>query len=126
MLNPADRDAFTRAIDLQLRRGGERERQIRAMLQSDPWDEVGKFAAYSLQTYHLRLKPWQWPPCWCEADDRDAAGEEQKCISRAAGIVRRLEAVGLTRYEPDPIAALEQAEAARRDAQLAERAAASS
>ena len=125
-LSRAEYDALGRAIELQLRRGGEHERQLRAMLQNDPWEEVGKFASYSLQTHHLRLRPWQWPPCWCDADDHDAPGEEQKCISRAASIVRRLEACGLSRYEPDPIVALERVEDAHRDAQSAERTTASS
>jgi hypothetical protein len=46
-----------RAIEELRRKGGEDQRQIEAMLASQPWEEVGAFAAYSCQDDNLQLEP---------------------------------------------------------------------
>jgi hypothetical protein len=58
-----DRAAMRRAIEEVRGKGGEDLRQIEAMLASQPWEEVGAFAAYSCQDGNLQLEPWQVPPC---------------------------------------------------------------
>jgi hypothetical protein len=115
-LSRIDREAMARAIAQLRRRGGEDARQIERMLQDRPWREVGAFASYSCQDKALHLKPWQTPPCWLRS-----AGAIRAALAtpppdlgheRAAGeLVRRLLAVGLSRYEPDVPGALERAEA---------------
>jgi hypothetical protein len=47
----------------------------------------------------LRLKPWQEPPCVVSEDglERDHAAQK---------LVRRMPVVGVSRYDPDPLAAL--------------------
>ena len=38
--------------------------QVMGMLQQESWLSVAMFCSYHQQMEHLRLKPWQWPPCW--------------------------------------------------------------
>jgi hypothetical protein len=61
------------------------------------------------------LKPWEFPPIWI--DDISATLKEppeSKDRHRAAKLLQRLLAAGLSRYEPDPLAALERVEAERK------------
>jgi hypothetical protein len=64
------------------------------------------FAAYSLQCDALNLKPWQSPPM--DAGD-DKPRDESPVAGRVAAweLRRRLIAAGLSKFEPDPIRALE-------------------
>jgi hypothetical protein len=114
-ISRVDRDAMKRAIEELRRGGGEDARQIEAKLASEPLDDVGRFAAYSCQDKNLKLQPWQVPPCWLRTDrDVEAALSTPHDHSgrRAAGeIVQRLLGAGLSRYEPNPPAALARVEA---------------
>ncbi len=116
-LTRRDREAMARAIEQLRQQGGEDARQIEDKLARDPWEKVGSFASYSRQDTNLCLKPWQVPPCWLRtSDDLKAALAMPNDHSgrRAAGeLVRRLLDAGLSRYEPDPIGALERVEAQR-------------
>jgi hypothetical protein len=116
-LSRIDRQAMARAIEQMRRRGGEDARQIEDMLARRPWHEVGSFASYSCQDKALQLKPWQTPPCWLrtDADVRAAAAAPLPDLGgqrAAATLVRQLLSYGLSRYEPDPIRAIERASAA--------------
>ena len=82
--------------------------QIDRQLDSRPWEEVGAFAAYSCQMKSLRLKSWELPPCEVRVDNTDP-----EC-AYAAKLLRRLLAAGLSRYEPDPVSALQAVEARAR------------
>jgi hypothetical protein len=118
-LSPVDRTAMERAIEMLRRRGGQDAQQIEDKLARDPWERVGEFAAYACQDSALHLKPWQWPPCWLRTDDAveralAAPALDPKGLRVAGDLVRRLLAAGLSRYEPDPIAALERIERKRR------------
>jgi hypothetical protein len=113
----ADADAFERAIQSALKRETEAERmQVERMLERDPWEQVGEFCAYGCQCRNLKLRPWQWPPCWCEPGDRDPPGGGHRGITKAARLVERLYAVGLSKFEPDPLGQLAKAEAAAKKA----------
>jgi hypothetical protein len=117
-LSPLDRDALTRAIEIVRSRGAPAARQqIENFLQEQPWPEVAKFAAYGCQRRALRLKLWQPVPYYIndieatlEAGDDGIRGQYQ-----AARLLQRMLDAGLSRYEPDPVAALEAA-ASRRTA----------
>jgi hypothetical protein len=76
-----------------------RAEQLDDKLRSEPWAEVAEFAAHVCQCRTLHLKPWELPPSSFDARDDDPGAE----------LLRRLLAAGLSRYEPDPIAALERA-----------------
>jgi hypothetical protein len=104
-LSAADRDAMTRAIVIaneyqhkhdRLRDG---ETQIECKLKVD-WIEAGESAAYSCQVRVLGLKPWQSPPCYGDAQPGHDGHAD------AAVLLKRLLDAGLSRWEPDPVAAL--------------------
>jgi hypothetical protein len=95
-LEPVDADALRRCLDL-MAADPEWSEFIASKLRNSTWFEAASFAAYSLQADALGLRPWQTPPAM--------AGDPA-----AAALVRRLRAAGLSRYEPDPLAALAKAE----------------
>jgi hypothetical protein len=112
-LSRVDREALTRAIVVARSESPDRAEQIDEKLKEDPWLEVAEFAAYVAQNNTLHLKSQQIPPCWIDdpyGDDdlaRDLFGLGGTVEARA--LCRRLLEAGLSRYEPDPIAALEKA-----------------
>jgi hypothetical protein len=97
-LDAADRDALERCMGIAKR---DRAEQLEGKLvQGDSWIEVAEFASYSCQIRALNLKPWQSPPCTEDEDDptpRDRA---------AQALLRRMLRAGVSRYDPDPLAAL--------------------
>jgi hypothetical protein len=100
MLEPKDRAALEQAWIIA-RRDPDRAEQLDGMLKSEKsWFKVATFAAGSVQHKTLRLKVWQLPPCECwehDPDERDKDGQR---------LLRRMLAAGLSRFEPDPLAAL--------------------
>jgi hypothetical protein len=111
-LRAIDREALERAIAIDRQRDLATRQQIDEKLEREPWREVAEFAAYGCQCTALHLKPWQPPPCWAHPDDGD--GEYGPVMGRraAAELLRRLLAAGLSRYEPDPVKALDRVERA--------------
>ena len=102
-LSAADRDALTRALEKARANddpGGAE--QIERMLKKDDWFKVATFAAYCCQVRALGLKPWQPPPAYGHIP---MANNEH---ADAAALLKRLFDAGLSRYEPDPIGALEE------------------
>jgi hypothetical protein len=114
-ISRVDRDAMKRAIEELRRGGGEDARQIEQKLRDEPWEDVGRFAAYSCQDKNLKLQPWQVPPCWLRTDrDVEAAlsmPHDHSGRREAGELVQRLLAAGLSRDEPDPLGALARVEA---------------
>src|SRR5262249_25615653 len=97
----ADRDALERAMQIA-RRDPSRAQQLDEKLQDESWDEVAAFAAYVCQNRALHLKPWQSPPSSVAEDDPDEDDEDAQML------LRRMLAAGVSRYDPDPLAALKQ------------------
>jgi hypothetical protein len=107
-----DRQALTLAIETARKQSAADQQQIDDKLSREPWLAVAVFAAHGCQERALRLKPWQcWPPCALEPDDVDTPGLEHRAIRRSAALLRRMLALGISRWHPDPIAAIERAEA---------------
>jgi len=74
--------------------------------------------AYRLQTKNLHLKPWQIRPM--DIDDPDNPDEGRGPARaqldgryEAAALLKRMLAAGVSRYHPDPMAAIEEAERER-------------
>ena len=110
-MKKVDREALTRAIAMVRLQSPKRCKQIDAKLKGEPWEEVGRFAAYSCQCRNLKLRSWQYPPCWM--GDAEPDGDPQGYgLQSAWKLRRRLIAFGLSAYEPDPLAALDAAEQA--------------
>jgi hypothetical protein len=107
-----DEEALERAIVLAREESPGRARQIDNMVERDWWG-AARFASYCSQCNSLHLPPWQSPPCWI------GLGEIEGVIARgddgasgrfqAAVLLRRLLQARLSRYEPDPLGALERA-----------------
>jgi len=113
-LSDLDRDALERAIATDRARNAACRQQIDDKLRREPWLEVARLAADRCQEIAVCLPPWQcWPPCRVQPDDMDRAGYQHRGISQSAALLRRMLAAGLSRYEPDPVRALEAAEANR-------------
>ena len=81
---------------------------LRRNLKDEPRDEVAEFAAYSCQVHALCLKPWQDTPCHADEDDPHPRDKD------AQRFLRKMLAAGISRYEPDPMAALERLSARSR------------
>lgn len=105
-LSPVDRDALERSLQLALASDepGRRD-QIKRKLKKDDWIEAAETAAYGCQRRVLGLKPWQSPPCYGDA----FPGHDGH--ANAAVLLRKLLDAGLSRWEPDPVAALAAIEA---------------
>lgn len=98
-LDPVDRDALTRAMEIAAR-DPDRAEQLQEMLAKQPWVEVAEFAAYVCQCRALGLKPGDEPPCAADPDDPDDRSPGARLL------LRKMLHAGVSRYEPDPAAAL--------------------
>lgn len=91
--------------------------QIKALMRRDGWPRAAVFAASCCQSDVLDLKPWQIPPCHILNADNpdDGLGPDQPGPAsdgrhQAAQLLRRMLALGVSKYHPDPLAAIEAAE----------------
>jgi hypothetical protein len=113
-LTDADRQALILVIETARKHSRADQQQIDDKLSREPWLTVAVFAAHGCQDWSLRLKPWQcWPPCAVGVDDDDAPGLEQRGIRSSAALLRRMLLLGISRWHPNPIAAIEASEAER-------------
>lgn len=101
-VNAVDRDALERAMQIA-QRDPLRAAQLQSKLKDEPWIEVAEFASYSCQIHALNLKPWESPPCHADEDDPDPQDKA------AQYLLRQMLAAGVSRFDPDPLAALEHA-----------------
>ena len=109
-LHPVDRSALERAIEIAKGESPGRARQIADKLKHESWNAVGMFAASCCQDRALQTRPWELAPVSVDEDDPIPDGDDHRRTGRAIKLLRRLLAAGLSRYEPDPIAALERVE----------------
>jgi hypothetical protein len=113
-LTAIDYAALTRAMTLARGESAARFAQIDAMAASGPWEEVAKFASYCCQTSALNLMPWQNPPMYTSLVDLDKPFGDTRGSRESAELLKRLLDAGLSKFEPDPLRALELAEAKAR------------
>jgi hypothetical protein len=111
-LTATDREAMERAIATVRSRSESERAHIDHIVAQDGWERGALYAAYDCQDAALKLKPWQAPPCWLRTDFDVAealasSGNDVHGWRRAARLLRKLERAGLSRFEPDPLAALE-------------------
>lgn len=83
--------------------------QIKAKLASEPWADVARFAASSEQIDTLNLKPWQAPPSHIDDPEAVIALGTSHPDYKAAKLLQRMLARGVSRFAPDPLAAIEAA-----------------
>lgn len=105
-----DHDALELAIK-RARASNKRTReQIYYMLAHRPWIDVARFASCHCQYDALRLAPWQYAPCELP-DDYDPAIDNDPDLGRreAAQLLRQMLDLGISRWHPNPLEAIEQA-----------------
>ena len=69
------------------------------MLATRPWIDVAQFAAYACQCKNLHLKPCERPPCRMNSNGNH----------EAAHLLRQMLDLGISRWHPDPLAAIKAA-----------------
>jgi hypothetical protein len=110
-LTDADRRALQLAIDLA--RADPSCGDVDDQISRDGWLEVGKNYAYSLQMDNLHLRPWQYPPCWLldflRLDDPDPDPPDIDGIVAGKRLLRQMLALDVSRFHPDPQAAIAEA-----------------
>jgi hypothetical protein len=102
-----DRDALRRALMAARAESPSRARQIDEKLKTESWVKVAEFAAFCAQCRALQLKPWQCPPCDSDDEIDGRYGGKPAEVS----LRRKMLALRLSPFEPDPLAAIERAEA---------------
>jgi hypothetical protein len=102
-----DRAAMQLAIEM-MRADPEQRGQLDHVRNNQSEQEAGLFAVGFLQVKNLRLKPWEAPP----VDSRDGAPSDCYGARPAEIELRaRMKRAGVSRFHPDPLAALAAAEA---------------
>ena len=112
-LHPVDRSALERAIEITKTESPARARQIADKLKTESWRAVAEFAASCCQHRALATRPWELAPVSVDEDDPIPDGDDHRRTGRAIKLLRRLLAAGLSRFEPQPLAALEKIAAAK-------------
>jgi hypothetical protein len=90
-----DQAALAEALVI-VRRHPKRNLELAELMVERGWEGAAAVAAYDCQCRALHLPPWELPPC--------AAGTRGK--DRAARLLRRMLRRGVSRYHPNPLAAL--------------------
>jgi hypothetical protein len=112
-ISAVDQDAFERALAIMLRhRELGRDFKRRLDERRVPWADIARHAALSCQTQAMGLKPWQVAPCEVEINQIDPPGDEHRRTRHASLTLERLLDAKLSRWEPDPPAALARVERA--------------
>ena len=86
------------------------------MLAEREWDEVAHFCSYHRQYQALNLLPWQSPPAWIGDPDEDLSRPQHRTEGRheAALLTKKMLALGISRYHPDPVGAIQAAQKTKR------------
>jgi hypothetical protein len=106
-----DRRAMELAIEMA-RADSEKQRwEIDDMLRTQPWQQVAEFAVWRCQDRSLKLRPWECPPFLTRnvEDPSDCWGHRPQEVA----LLRRMLAVGVSRFHPEPLAAIAAAGAER-------------
>ena len=112
-LSETDRAALTLAIERARTQDAGFAQQIDRMLADTDWMEVGMFLAACCQRQTLRLKPWQIPPCRIRDPDHPDRSRDRRYGQidgryDAARLLRQMYDLGISRWHPDPLAAIEE------------------
>lgn len=117
-LTAADEDALTRCLAAARAESAGRRKQIDTMLadHTRTWQSVAVFAAMCAQSRSLNLAPWQLPPYCAGLRDLDQPPGDASGRRESAELKKRLIDAGLSIFEPDPLQAIQRAEAEQRQA----------
>jgi hypothetical protein len=114
-----DREALTRALRIAMQAEGSTgrppliaERLRNPESEWDTWEWIATSAARAQQHNALHLKPWQPSPA-SMGDQRPVDDAQHDGHLAAWELRRRLLDAGLSQWEPDPVRALSEVEAAK-------------
>ena len=101
-----DKDALKRALVMVETVDAEIAQRIKA---HSTWQEAAERAAFFCQMRLLHLRPWMTPPMLShdQIDPQGGYGGTEQEV----GLRRKMLALGLSLYEPNPLAAIAEAEA---------------
>jgi hypothetical protein len=112
-MNAIDRDALERAIEIARQDPAKRRRIDERLAEGENWERVAGRCAVWCQHDSLDLQPWQSAPLFY-ANHLDTVLREpfgDPSGRREAGeVLQRLLRNGLSKFEPDPIGAIAEAE----------------
>ena len=103
-LDETDRMALEAALEAARSESPERYEQIDEMLKTRDRREVLGFCSYVAQINALNLKPWQEPPV-----HGDVNGDAE-----CDRVLRQMLELGVSQFDPDPIAAIERVKKRKR------------
>ena len=114
-LTPIDHDALARAIawceTYQRSNSIILVKNPLPRVGSPAWFEAARYCASFAQRMTLRLKPWD---CWpCETADKVSNPPRYAQRPQEVELRQRMIRLGISIFEPDPLRALAEAEAAR-------------
>ena len=105
-MRKTDRAALELALQQTLaEKDQSRVEQVRSMLEDRDRLDVMQFCSFHRQIEALKLRPWELPPCLGDYDGSPGGRDEQ-----AWALLKRMRKAGLSRWDPDPLAAVEAAE----------------
>jgi hypothetical protein len=109
-LSRRDRAAMRASIAVAKRESKWRDR-VEEKFKTEGFEAAGRLAASYAQYAALKLKPWQVPP----ADIADGVSPHPYAGNTPAevNLRKRMAALRISYFVPDPVAAIEAAEAAR-------------
>lgn len=110
-MNRNDRAALKLAVEQASQESEARAQQIAEMLKSRDWEEVASFCSTVAQSRSLNLRPWQVAPCDFHPADLDA--DWRRGGQAASDLLERMRRHNISKYHPDPLAALQRAEASQ-------------
>ena len=114
-LTRIDRAALAAAIEVARSEDAGRRQQIDNMLadaadRPGGWEDVARFASSCAQARSLQAQPWQTLPQYASLDSlRDPYGDPSGA-REAAELLKKMLALGISKYEPNPLAAIAEAE----------------
>jgi hypothetical protein len=95
----------------------DRVEQVTSKLRDEDRMSVAEFCSYHRQSDTLHLEPWESPPCWIDDPAATLAAPNNVPWAygahEAAQLVKQMQALGISKYHPDPLAAIEAAKARR-------------
>jgi hypothetical protein len=112
VINQIDLAALRQALAIMRASSDPHDREyVESHLRDERWDVTAANCAMTLQERALNLRPWEL----CPAAIRDLpaslkAPENHKGERRAAAMLQKMLALGVSRHAPDPVRAIADAE----------------
>jgi hypothetical protein len=94
-MTPTDRAALELAVATARKDPAEARRIDDRLERGRDWIDIGKSASFHCQIESLHLQPWQTPPCYADVDARRAS-------DGGAELLRKMLALGVSRWHPNP------------------------